>query len=145
MTVCCVPPASSRLAQSWRKTMEGRDGVERTNAFHADASRACKSFGCLEQEAVHFGIAGMSSRDEVKLCSGPCSGELPGHIGRPGEVQSTVQKHSRNARQSIRVTQQLVLLQPGCVREIMRHESRKGHPEAFVRVTRIGRDVAVLQ
>ncbi|WP_166790103.1 hypothetical protein [Cryobacterium sp. Sr3] len=47
----------------------------------------------------------------------------PGHVDGPAEVELAVEQDAGDSGEAVIITQQLVFLEPGPVREVVRHDA----------------------
>ena len=70
--------------------------------------------------------------EDDEFAARPGLSQFPGGQERAAEIESAMDKHGRDAHKSMRIAQQLALIQPRTVPEVVGDGARESHPEAGV-------------
>ena len=79
----------------------------------------------------------MAGLDHSKLGMGPDLSELPGGIDGTAEVETAVDEYAGNASNPMGAVEELILVQPGVVVEVVGDEPGEGHAEGRIVVAGI--------
>jgi len=75
----------------------------------------------VDEPTDHLVATNVSSADQMECGVWPCLCEKPRHVRRAADIESTMNENSGDARQTHGVPEQLVILEPGGVMEVVRH------------------------
>ena len=89
-------------------------------------------------QPVHRRVAAMPARHERQLGTRPRPLQRPGDVRRACKAEPAVDQYARDAGQPMGVPEQLVVGEPGRVREVVGHEPGEADHEPLVGPARVG-------
>lgn len=67
-----------------------------------------------------------------ELAARPGLSQFPGGEQRTAEIEPAMDEHGRDAREPMRIAQQLALIEPRIVPEVVGDDARESHPEVGI-------------
>src|SRR6476659_8466012 len=110
-------------------------GSFRKRRSYAHRCRPVRGEGieCCADGLAHSGTRRMAAAlDDLEACARPGPGQLPREHGRSAEVESSMDEDGRDVGERSGVVEQLPLVEPGVVAEVVGTDAGEGHALARV-------------